>query len=36
MSWLEFFIRVFGWVAAVVAFLLLGKTWEWWAEKRRK
>jgi hypothetical protein len=36
MSWTEFLIRVFGWLAAVALFLGLRVMWQTWTAKRCK
>ena len=36
MTWLEFFLRVFGWVVAVVLFLIAKEVGERWKEKQGK
>jgi hypothetical protein len=36
MAWFEFFIRVFGWLLALIVFLIGKEVWERWREKRRK
>jgi hypothetical protein len=36
MSWLEFFIRVFGWVIALVVLLGAKEIWERRSERRGK
>jgi hypothetical protein len=36
MSWIEFFIRVFGFVILCVCYLAAKEIWEWRTERRRK
>jgi hypothetical protein len=36
MAWLEFFIRVFGWLVVLVLFLIGKEAWGRWTESRRK
>jgi hypothetical protein len=36
MSWTEFLLRVFGWLAALVLLLGLKAIWDNFAERRRK
>jgi hypothetical protein len=36
MSWIELLLRVFGWVAVVVAWLVFREIWDRWTEKRAR